>query len=621
MSSLPVVVGFGGINPAGRASFNHAYRRMVFDALPEAAQLRTLKSLAALMQLEGEVSAVETRDYILAHTLIRKIEATAFDVDNVAWNKRMTVSGEGGRMEFVTRSRHLPDVLPPSWTVRELGAGQVAVTVEESTDILVPTSRRFEVSSAGQLPSGFDPASFYAARNHPKGLQMSVFAASDAVHSMGIDWDVVRSRVRPDQIGVYASSAMAQMDDAGYGGLLGARAGGGRVSSKQLPLGLPDMPADFVSAYVLGNLGSIGPSLGACATFFYNMRHAVQEIREGTVRVAIVGAADAAVDPRVMDGYATMGALATDAELLKLDAALGLSEANYRRASRPFSSNCGFTISESAQFVVLFDDALAMELGAQVHGSVPDVFVSADGFKKSISGPGVGNYVTVAKALACAAAIVGDEAVKTRSFVQAHGTSTPQNRVTESHILNEIAKSFGIEKWPVVAVKTFLGHSIGAASGDQMTSTLGIWQDNILPGIVTADHFADDVQSSNLGLSTSHVPVAENSLDVAVLNAKGFGGNNASATVLSPAVSKRLLQGRHGAKAWAEYQQRNEAVLARAKAYDDAAVNGDLAVKYQFGEGVLDASDLDLQRDSIGVKGWGERITLPSSSPYADWLK
>ncbi len=621
MSSLPVVVGFGGINPAGRASFHHAYRRMVFDALPESAQTRTLKSLAALMNVSGEVSDIATRDFILAHTLIRKIEASAFDVENVAWNKRMSVSGEGGKMEFVTRSRHLPDVIPPGWTVRELGAGQVAVTVEESTDILVPTTRRFEVSSAGQLPSGFDPSSYYAARSHPKGLQMSVFAASDAIHSMGIDWEVVRNRVRPDQIGVYASSAMAQMDDAGYGGLLGARAGGGRVSSKQLPLGLPDMPADFVSAYVLGNVGSIGPSLGACATFFYNMRHAVQEIRDGSVRVAIVGAADAAVDPRVMDGYATMGALATDAELLKLDQALGLTEANYRRASRPFSTNCGFTISESSQFIVLFDDALAMELGAQVHGAVPDVFVSADGFKKSISGPGIGNYVTVAKALACAAAIVGDDAVKTRSFVQAHGTSTPQNRVTESHILNEVAKSFGIEKWPLVAVKTFLGHSIGAASGDQMTATLGVWHDNILPGITTADHFADDVESSNLGLSTRHVQVGENALDVAVLNAKGFGGNNASATVLSPSMSQRLLQGRHGAKAWAEYQRRNEQVVAQAQAYDDAAVNGELAVKYQFGEGVLEPADLDLQRDSIGLKGWDERIALPASSPYADWLK
>jgi acetoacetyl-[acyl-carrier protein] synthase len=35
-SRLPVIVGFGGVNAAGRVSFHHAYRRMVIDALGEA---------------------------------------------------------------------------------------------------------------------------------------------------------------------------------------------------------------------------------------------------------------------------------------------------------------------------------------------------------------------------------------------------------------------------------------------------------------------------------------------------------------------------------------------------------------------------------------------------------
>ena len=40
--------------------------------------------------------------------------------------------------------------------------------------------------------------------------------------------------------------------------------------------------------------------------------------------------------------------------------------------------------------------------------------------------------------------------------MQAHGTGTPQNRVTESHILNELAKTFGIESWLTGAVKCYL---------------------------------------------------------------------------------------------------------------------------------------------------------------------
>lgn len=620
MSKLPVIVGFGGVNAAGRSSFHHGYRRLVLDALPADKANRTYQSLAAVMGIPADQAGSDAqRQYMRDHTLIRKIEGNIFDTEQVAWNKRMALSGAEGVLQFVTRARDLPDVLPSGWEVTELDGGKVSVSISEGCNVLLPTTRKIEVSSAGQLPTGFDPASLYNSRNHPRGLQMAICGASDALKSMGIEWQTVMDNIHPDQMGVYASSAMAQLDDNGFGGLLGARANGGRVSSKQLALGLPDMPADFVSAYVLGSVGTSGPSLGACATFFYNLRQAVNDIRNGLVKVAVVGVAECGVDPRIIDGYYTMGALASDAELLKLDADKGFTEPDHRRASRPFSSNCGFTISESSQFIVLFNDELALQLGAQIHGSVADVFINADGYKKSISSPGVGNYLTVAKAVAAAASIIGNKAIKTRSFVQSHGTSTPQNRVTESHILNETAKIFGIENWPVAAIKAYIGHSIGAASGDQLISSLGVWNDNILPGIATIDHIADDVHRSNLRLQKEHMEVEPGSLDVAILNAKGFGGNNASVALLSPQLSENMLKGRHGDKAWQAYLGRREQVQAAAAAYDDAACETGFNVHYQFGENVLDGGDLDLTRSGIGIKGWAEKVALDFESPYASW--
>lgn len=620
MSHLPVIVGFGGVNPAGRSSFHHGYRRLIIDALDTERASQTYRSLAAMMGLTGETNSEQQRRYILDHTLIRRIEGGLFDVDRVPWNKRMSIAGGDGELSFVTRARHLPDEIPVNWRVSELGEGQVRVSIPEGCEILMPTSRRMDISTAGQLPTGFDPAKLYASRSHPRGLQMAIYGASDAVRSMGIDWQTVMDAVHPDQIGVYASSAMAQLDDGGFGGLLGSRADGRRVSSKNLALGLADMPADFVSAYVLGNVGTTAPSLGACATFFYNLRLAVNDIKAGNTRVAVVGASESGLDPRIIDGYGTMGALATDAELLKLDAGKGLREPDHRRSSRPFSSNCGFTISESSQFIVLFDDALALELGAQVHGCVPDVYVNADGFKKSISGPGVGNYLTIAKALASAEAIVGTEAIRRRSFVQAHGTSTPQNRVTESHILNEAAKLFGIEKWPVGAIKAYLGHSIGAASGDQLIASLGVWSENILAGIATIDHVAEDVHSSHLQLQAEHIPFEPDGMDVAILNSKGFGGNNASVALLSPSVSRKMLRGRHGKAAWSSYLERCNDTAARAAAYDQRACAGEIDAIYQFDHNVLDSQDVTMSRDQIRLTGWRSGIELPTQSPYSSWL-
>ena len=41
--------------------------------------------------------------------------------------------------------------------------------------------------------------------------------------------------------------------------------------------------------------------------------------------------------------------------------------------------------------------------------------------KKSISAPGAGNYVSFAKAVASAIAVVGEETVRQHSFIHAHG--------------------------------------------------------------------------------------------------------------------------------------------------------------------------------------------------------
>ena len=48
---LPVVVGMGGVNAAGRTSGFQSFRRMVIDVLPEEQRRDTLVSLAVMMGL------------------------------------------------------------------------------------------------------------------------------------------------------------------------------------------------------------------------------------------------------------------------------------------------------------------------------------------------------------------------------------------------------------------------------------------------------------------------------------------------------------------------------------------------------------------------------------------
>ncbi len=331
---------------------------------------------------------IESRfgEQILAGTLIRKIEKNHFDVDATPWQQKLTMkANDDSKIVFSCRKRDLPEPVPAAWQVIELDPKTVEVTIVDQIEVKHDSYRDNPIKAAGQLPTGFEPSLMYNSRYQPRGLQATIFAATDAIRSTGLEWDKVMNSVRPDQIGTYSASVAGQMNDEGLGGLVRSRLRGDRVSTKQLALGLNTMSTDFINAYVTGSVGTTFTTSGACATFLYNLRAAVNDIQAGRTRVAIVASVECAITPEIIEGFGNMGALANEEGLRKLD---GTEHVDYRKTSRPFGENCGFTIGEGAQVAILMDDALALELGAQIMGSVVDVYVNADGVKKSITAPG-----------------------------------------------------------------------------------------------------------------------------------------------------------------------------------------------------------------------------------------
>ena len=589
---------------------------MVIDELSSSVQDKTFAALAALMNRADSTSA-EARKAMLDHTLVRRLETNLFDANSIPLHKRATIKSASDKaISFSIKRNHLPDNIPADWIVEDTG-DKINVSVSGDLDLLFNDTRSSRVLAAGQLPTGFEPGKLYQSRNHPRGLQLTVFGASDALNSLGIHWDEVRRRVPADQISVYASSAMGQLDTNGSGGMLQAGLIGKRVSSKNLPLGLAEMTADFVNAYILGNMGTTGANIGACATFLYNLRQGIQDIRSGKSRAVLVGASEAPLTPDVIEGYRTMGALAEDEALKKIDG-ISEGEADHRRACRPFAENCGVTLSEGSQFIVLFDDALALELGVNIYGAVADVFINADGFKKSIPGPGIGNYMTVGKAMGVVRSILGEESLRHRSFIQAHGTSTPQNRVTESHIFDELAAAFGIEKLPVAAIKSYIGHSLACASADQLMASLGVWNDGFIPGIVTSENIPDDVHHSHLDFLLKHRHIGKTDIDSVFINSKGFGGNNATAAVLGPHVVTKMLRKKHGKAMLIKHGSLNESVKEKIEAYDESMIAGKNSTIYNFGVGVIEGEELSISSDGISIPGQDKEISLNVENPYED---
>ena len=163
-----------------------------------------------------------------------------------------------------------------------------------------------------------------------------------------------------------------------------------------------------------------------------------ESIESGNSKISIVGAAEAPITPEIVDGFFAMSALSDDKRMLELQTSNGEpidSGPIQTKACRPFGNNAGMVLGESSQFIILVESKLAIELGADVYGSIGSVHSHSDGHKSSISGPGVGNYITMAKCVSDAEKDIGLNSLRKSTFVHAHGTGTAAIRTTESHIL------------------------------------------------------------------------------------------------------------------------------------------------------------------------------------------
>jgi len=609
---LPVIVAQGGIGPAGRTSGYNAYHRLVFDKIKECDKQKTIASLSSLTSIP-----TDEHEAILDSCLVRRLHNNIYDPDKILFNNLFTAKAGS---ELILNEKKFKQLNPEinDWQVISHDDKKVKLRLNKDEFLFKQGFKSSDVYTAGQLPTGFKPDELYRGNHHPRGLAMTVFGASDALMSMGIDIKHIKKIVPIDQISVYAGSSMSQLDMLGNGGLLQSRLLGKRNTSKQLPLGFAEMPADFINAYIIESFGGTGTSMGACASFLYNLKSAIRDIQSGQARCVLVGSSEAPLTPDVISGYSQMGALATDKNLRELDKLSANEKIDHRRASRPFGENCGFTLAESAQFFILMDEELAIETGASILGGALDVFINADGNKKSITGPGVGNYITLAKAASLTNNIIGDKCMH-QSFLQAHGSSTPQNRVTESHIMNQIAKAFKVDKWPVIAIKSRLGHSLASASGDQLMVALGCWHKGILPGIETIDKLADDVYSEHLNFIIKNTEADINDCKICLLNSKGFGGNNATGVIASPKIIMDMLVNRYGKNKMTQWRKRNDKVIEESQGYEEAMSRREVPPIYNFGNNIVDPENVSISKDEIKI---GEYIVnLGKDHPYKSFFK
>ena len=554
-NNIPVIVSYGGVNAAGRSVFDFAHKRMTYEKQSQENKNETISSLS---QLTSEIS----EDFNLKNSLIREIDSKFFE-------------------EHCLRNPDLPS------------------------------------KAGGQLPTNFNPAKTYKSRQHPRSLAMSVFAASDALKGIGIDWQNIVQKVSPEKISCVSGCAISTGDKFGMGGLFQANLVGSRTSSKHLAFSLGEMSADFVHAYVLGSMGATGNYMGACATFQYNLKIGIEQIKSGDSKICFVGASESGLIPEVYEGFSATTGLAEEKNSLNLQKKLQENSdyVNYEKICRPFGDNVGMSLGESAQFLVLMDENLAIELGCNIYGAALSSHVNADGFKKSISGPGIGNYITVGKTLSDISNSFGDDGLNSM-FVHAHGTGTPQNRVTESHILSELCNVFNINNLPVTGIKSYLGHSLAAAGGDQIISSIGTFNDKYIPGIKTIPEVADNVYKKNLNFLLEDIEL-DRDIDFVLANAKGFGGNNGTALIASKRKIEEILKNKYGEKKILAYKKKNETIKHNLEDFKSEVLGLPPESIYNFGNGVVDGeSDIRFTKNKLKISKINAEISIESALNY-----
>ena len=545
LKKLPVICSMGGLNSAGRTSGHIGYKRLIYQSLVNSEKNEVLKDLMALSK------ETKSEKEILAGSLIRQIDKT----------------------------------LDPSGLMTE----------------------EIGVNAGAQLPDFYEIDNLYNSRQHPKGIKMTVFGVNDALNNLGIDWQKeIQPLLDPNRVAVFAGPAIGQLDEKGLGGLMQSRLQKKRASSKHLSMSLIEMSADFINAYILGSVGKSGQVAGACATFFYNLNAATNLIKSDDIDFAVIGSAEAPINPEVTDGFFATTGIADDKKIIAMQERHGeaTDSINFSNACRPFGDNCGLVLGESSQFAIVTSLEFAVKIGADILCAVPNVFINSDGIKKSISSPGIGNYITMAQAFS---KYKKDHTDTKQTCVIAHGTGTFQNRSTESDVLSKCATSLNMNDLKVTGLKGYLGHTMGPAGGDQLACALGIFNHGIIPGLNSTPKLADDVVTENLNFCMQNEEINIQDLDAFFLNAKGFGGNNATASIYNSNFVTSLLPQIFTKNEINSYTKSLEAVKNNRLSYQNKCLSGNFDLLYRANEDLLDpASDIEISENSIRLKDYPE---------------
>jgi len=403
-------------------------------------------------------------------------------------SRRVVITGMGA----ITPLGH---DLPSTWEGIVAGRSGVAPITKFDT-----TGYRTTIAAEVKGFKATDHFPAKEARRTDEFVQYALVASREAVRDAGLPLgDDIGERTA-----VIIGSGIGGIGTVTQQTLTLAERGPSRVSPFLIPMILPDSAAGLVAI----EFGLKGPNMAitsACATGANAIGEAFEMIRRGAADIALCGGTEAGVVPISVAGFSVMGAL---------------SERNDdpERASRPFDrGRDGFVIGEGAAILVLEELEHALARGATIRAELAGYGATDDAYH--IVAPeenGAGAIACMRRALACAG--LAPEQI---DYINAHGTSTPLNDITETRAIKAV---FGdhARRLAVSSTKSMTGHLLGAAGALEAALSVKALQDQCIPPTI---NLADPDPECDLDYVPQMARTA--ALGAVLSNSFGFGGHNA----------------------------------------------------------------------------------------------
>jgi 3-oxoacyl-[acyl-carrier-protein] synthase II len=252
-----------------------------------------------------------------------------------------------------------------------------------------------------------------------------------------------------------------------------------------------------------------GPNLAtcsACATASHAIGEAWRTIKMGDARVMFAGGCESTITPLGIGGFCAMKAMST-------------RNAEPKRSSRPFDAQRdGFVMGEGAGVVVLEELDHAKTRGARIYCEIVGYGNTADAHHMTAPAPD-GDGAARCMRMALRSACLPPESV---SYINAHGTSTPQGDICETLAIKTVFRDHA-RRLAVSSTKGATGHMLGAAGGVEMAICCKALETGAVPPTI-------NYENPDPECDLDYVPntARQMNLDVVLNNSFGFGGHNAS---------------------------------------------------------------------------------------------